>query len=246
MSFQDHFSRQSEAYRQGRPAYPAELFEYLVSLAPAKEICWDCATGNGQAAVSLSRYFKKVIATDGSEEQIKNAIKGDNIEYRVATAEESGLDEHSIDLITVATAAHWFDHDKFYAEVRRVIKPKGVLALWAYADPVIKNDINKLMTWFMYDYLLDYWPQDRNYIRAGYETLPFPFEQIEAPDFFLKMQWSKEQLLNWVKTWSAYNKYLEKNHSDPIEVLLPGLNLLWKEGETKEMTRKVHLKCARL
>jgi ubiquinone/menaquinone biosynthesis C-methylase UbiE len=246
MSFQDHFSQQSEAYRQGRPAYPAELFEYLVSLAPSHETCWDCATGNGQAAVSLSPYFKKVIATDGSAEQIRNAIKKGNIEYRVATAEESGLAENSIDLVTVATAAHWFNHDRFYAEVRRVIKPGGILAIWAYADPVINNEVDKLMTWFMYDFLLDYWPQDRNYIRTGYETLPFPFNPMETPDFFLKMEWNKQQLLNWAKTWSAYSKYVEKNHTDPLEVLMPRLNTLWRDEETKQMSRKVHLKCARL
>jgi len=69
MTFKDHFSKQAEVYAKARPTYPDELFEYLAGLAPAKKLCWDCATGNGQAALPLSRYFNKVAATDGSQQQ---------------------------------------------------------------------------------------------------------------------------------------------------------------------------------
>ena len=124
MSFQDHFSRQSGIYLKARPTYPDELFAYLASLAPSNEVCWDCATGNGQAAISLASHFKKVIATDGSQQQIDKAIQKEGVEYRVGTAEDSFLKDKSIDLITVATAAHWFNHDKFYAEALRVAKDR--------------------------------------------------------------------------------------------------------------------------
>ena len=158
IDFKDFFSRQSDIYLKARPTYPDELFEYLVSISPSSEICWDCGTGNGQAAISLAKYFKKVIATDGSEKQIKNAILKENIEYVVANAEESGLPSHSADLITAATAAHWFDHDKFYAEVNRVAKPNAVIAVWAYSEAIIEPAVDKLMAWFMYDFLENYWP----------------------------------------------------------------------------------------
>ncbi len=156
MDFKDFFSRQSDIYLKARPTYPDELFEYLVSISSSSEICWDCGTGNGQAAISLAKYFKKVIATDGSDKQIKNAILKENIEYVVANAEDSGLPEHCADLITAATAAHWFDHDKFYAEVERVAKPNAIIALWAYSEAIIAPPIDKLMAWFMYQFLENY------------------------------------------------------------------------------------------
>lgn len=246
MEFQDHFSRQAEMYLKARPTYPDDLFEYLASISPANEFCWDCATGNGQAAISLAKHFKKIIATDGSEKQIKNAIAINNIEYRIRTAEESGLENCSVDLITVATAAHWFNHDLFYAEVERVAKPKGVLAVWAYSEANISTDIDKMMEWFMYEFLYDYWPYGRWYVRNSYTTLPFPFSPIKTPEFVCRTNWNKQQWLNYIMSWSAYNNYVAKHNTDPIEVLLPKLNRLWNEGETKQITWPLHLKCAHI
>lgn len=246
MSFQDHFSRQSEIYLKARPTYPDELFEYLASLAPGDQLCWDCATGNGQAAISLAHYFQKVIATDGSEKQIQNAISANNIEYKVATAEESGLPDHSVDLITVATAAHWFDHDKFYKEARRVSKDNGILAVWTYSEAIVTPEIDTLMAWFMYDFLEKYWPDGRWYVRNRYETLPFPFTPIKTPDFVCKMNWNKAHWIDYIKSWSSYNNYTAKHNTDPLEVLLPKLNLLWNDTEVKPVLWNLHLKCARL
>lgn len=246
MAFQDHFSKQSNIYLQARPTYPDELFSYLAGLAEHKTLCWDCATGNGQAAISLAKYFDKVIATDGSEKQIANAIRAANIEYRVDTAEQSGLADSSTDLITVATGAHWFNHDLFYAEAERVAKPNGVLAVWTYSEAGITPEIDTLMEWFMYDYLHDYWPDGRWYVRNKYKTLPFPFAQIDSPQFYCRMQWDLQHWLNYVKSWSAYTAYVTKHSTDPLQVLLPKLQALWTEGESKEIVWPLHLKCARL
>src|SRR6201999_343775 len=98
---------------------------------------------------------------------------------------------NSVDLITVATAAHWFNHDEFYKEVQRVAKPDAIIAVWAYAEANISPETDKLMEWFMYDYLADYWPPGRWYIRESYETLPFPFQQIKTPDFKCRFDWAK-------------------------------------------------------
>jgi methylase of polypeptide subunit release factors len=73
MTFKDHFSKQAADYAKFRPRYPHEMFEYLGSLAPRRQLAWDCGTGNGQAAVGLATMFDRVIATDASEKQISNA-----------------------------------------------------------------------------------------------------------------------------------------------------------------------------
>jgi len=244
MNFKDHFSRQADIYLKARPTYPDELFEFLASISPAKELCWDCATGNGQAAVSLAKHFKKVIATDGSEKQIANAIAKENIKYHVVTAEESGLENHSADLISAATAVHWFNHNLFYKEAVRVAKPNGVLAVWTYSSATINAEIDEVMEWFAYTYLYDYWPDGRWYVRNQYKTLPFPFEEMKAPDFFCHMNWNKEQWLNYLRSWSSYNNYIAKHNSDPIEILLPKLNPLWNDTEIREVKWPLHLKCS--
>ena len=117
MTFKDHFSKQSADYAKFRPRYPQELFEYLASISPTRHLAWDCATGNGQAAVGLASVFDRVIATDASEKQIANAQRHERVEYRVALAEESKLKSTSVDLIMVAQALHWLDFPRFYDEV---------------------------------------------------------------------------------------------------------------------------------
>ncbi len=96
MTFKDHFSKQAADYAKFRPRYPRELFEYLSSVAPSRALAWDCATGNGQAAVELAEVFDRVIATDASEEQIANAQSHKIVEYRVAPAENNASNQRRL------------------------------------------------------------------------------------------------------------------------------------------------------
>ena len=102
------YSPYAKEYAQSRLRYPAELFKYLASLVDRRDLAWDCATGNGQAVLELVKHFDRVIATDISTEQIKQATLHPQVEYRVARSEQSGLVENSVDLVTVASAIHWF------------------------------------------------------------------------------------------------------------------------------------------
>src|SRR5437660_11374619 len=147
MSFKDHFSKQAADYAIFRPGYPQELFNYLGNIAASRQLAWDCATGNGQAAVGLAGVFYRVIATDASEKQISNAQPHERVEYRVAPAENSGIKSGTIDLVMIAQALHWFDLDRFYTEARRVLKPDGVLAASDYnllhINPAIDEVVNR-------------------------------------------------------------------------------------------------------
>src|SRR5262245_54646169 len=109
MSFKDHFSGHADSYEAYRPTYPDTLFAHLASIAPGQVMAWDCATGNGQAAVPLARHFKSVVATDPSVKQLGQARRQDSILYAVAHAERTPLPRGSVDLVTVAQALHWFD-----------------------------------------------------------------------------------------------------------------------------------------
>src|SRR5215470_9845268 len=132
MSFKDHFSRLAAQYSAYRPSYPASLFAYLAQCCPEHQVVWDCACGNGQATLGLAEQFDRVIATDASPQQVAAAPSRDNVTYRVARAEDSGIEPSSLDLVTVAQALHWFNLDDFYREVTRVLKPSGILAVWTY------------------------------------------------------------------------------------------------------------------
>jgi ubiquinone/menaquinone biosynthesis C-methylase UbiE len=132
----DNFGRQADKYARYRPKYPDGLFEYLAEMCPQRDLAWDCATGSGQAAISLARHFSRVTATDISARQIAQAAPHPNVTYRVSPAHLSGLPDASADVVTVATALHWLDLDLFYAEVTRVMKPGGVFAAWCYLDAV--------------------------------------------------------------------------------------------------------------
>ena len=227
-AFSDHFSRVASDYAAYRPQYPAELFAFLSSLAPARNTAWDCATGSGQAAIGLAAHFARVIGTDASAAQIAAADQLPHVEYRVAPAEASGLADRSIDLVAVAQAAHWFDLDRFYAEVRRVVAPAGVLALWSYGvHSVDAGPIDDAVGRFYTEVVGPYWPPERRLIEEGYRTIPFPFSEIEAPPFTLAATWTLPELMGYLRTWSATTRYRERVGHDPVALLEQKLLPLW-------------------
>ena len=171
MTFKDHFSDQASDYARFRPNYPHELFAYLGSLVLARECAWDCGTGSGQAAVALAEFFDRVVATDASEKQILSATKSSRVEYPIAPAENSGLSSHSLDLIAVAQALHWFDLDAFYMEAKRVLKPDGILAVWCYGLLEIGPEIDAIINRFYREIVGPYWPPERKSSRVA--TKPF-------------------------------------------------------------------------
>lgn len=229
-SFQDHFGSVAGAYAAARPTYPAMLFEWLAGQCAHHDHVWDCATGSGQAAVALAGHFVRVTATDASADQIAAAKPDAHITYRVASAEASGLDDASVDLVTIAQALHWFDLDRFYAEVRRVLKPEGVITAWTYgvqrADDVA---IDGVVQKFYGETLGPYWPHERAIVERGYRDLPFPFTRIATPTFVMQRQWSLDLLLAYFASWSAVARYKTARGHDPVTELRPVLAAVWGE-----------------
>jgi len=235
VSFKDHFSKQAADYAIFRPGYPQELFDYLGSIAPIRQLAWDCGTGNGQAAVGLASVFDRVIATDASEKQIANAQPHEEVEYRVAAAENSGIESDTIDLIMVAQALHWFDLDHFYAEARRVLKPHGVLTSSAYnllhIDPAIDEVVNR----YYYEVVGPFWPPERKLVE-NFDQVPFPFQEIDPPKFEMTAQWNLDHLVGYLRSWSSTQRFIAAKGSDPLKQIMDELRAAWG---TPEQTRNV-------
>ncbi|AVQ13949.1 Methyltransferase domain protein [Leptospira santarosai] len=246
MNFKDHFSSHSSSYSEFRPGYPLELFSYLKNLVPNAKTVWDCGTGTGQAAVFLAATFEKVIATDPSTNQISNAEPRKNVEYRVCKAEESALKNHEVDMITVAQAFHWFDFDPFYKEAARVGKKNGVLAIWGYGLHRITPEIDALIDKLYNEIVGSYWPPERRYVEEEYKTISFPFEKISPPPFSMKEEWTVDQLLGYLRTWSSVQKYIQKNESDPVLLVEAEIRNVWGSTRTKIVEWPLFFKIGKL
>lgn len=243
MSFKDHFSGHAAQYARFRPHYPRSLFEYLAKIAPARERAWDCATGNGQAAIGLAEYFGEVIATDASAQQITNAEPRSNIIYRAAAAEASGLETARVDLVTVAQALHWFDRTAFFREVNRVLQPRGVIAVWAYTLLKITTEIDEVVDHFYYETTDPFWPPERAIVDDGYRAIEFPFQELTPPSFELEENWTLDQLLGYLRTWSATQRFIKERGFDPVTNLESDLLPKWgKREQTRAVRWPLHLR----
>ena len=235
MSFKDHFSRQAADYAIFRPGYPRELFDYLGSIAPGRQLAWDCGTGNGQAAVGLASVFDRVIATDASENQIANAEQHERVEYHLAPAENSGIESETIDTIMVAQALHWFDLDRFYAEAQRVLKPNAVLAASAYNLLQIEPAIDEVVNRYYYEVVESFWPPERKLVE-GFADLPFSFHELDPPKFEMRASWNLDHLAGYLRTWSSTQRFIAATGRDPLKEIMDELRVAWG---APEQTRKV-------
>ena len=231
MEFKDHFSSQASAYAKFRPTYPRALFAFIATHSPNDRQALDVATGNGQAAVGLAEFFQKVVALDASSAQIASAQPHDRVEYRVASAGATGLPAHSCAAITVAQAMHWLELERFYAEARRVLMSRGVLAFWAYNYLQITPAVEAVIKHYHDEVVGPWWPPERKTVGRGYLALPFPFEEIAHPDFQIEARWTLDHLLGYLRSWSATQSYLVAKKSDPLEVVRHDLARAWGDPD---------------
>ena len=214
---------------------------------PRRRVVWDCGTGNGQAAKDLARYFDRVIATDASAAQLSNAIPVRNVEYRVAKAESSGLADRSVDATTVAQALHWFELEPFYAEVRRVTVPGGILAAWSYGSASAGEDIESLLRGLEDGTLAGYWDDRRRLVDEGYRTVAFPFPEIATPVMQLRKEWTLSQLGGYLRSWSAVAKFVQERGQDPVAPVLEQLGKHWGSPDrTRTVTWPLAIRVGRI
>ncbi|HJZ60047.1 MAG TPA: class I SAM-dependent methyltransferase [Gemmataceae bacterium] len=235
-NFKDHFSGHAADYRAFRPVYPPGLFAFLASVAPDRNLVWDCGTGSGQAAVGLAEHFAKVFATDASAKQLGQVEPHPRVEYVVAPAEKCPLADHTADLVTVTQALHWFDFDRFYAEVRRVCRPLGLLAATCYYEPSAGPGVDPVLRRWE-DFVRPYWTPERKWVDAGYRTIPFPFPELASPPFELSVESNLAQFLGYLGTWSAAKLCAKALGFDPLTRFGPEFAAVWGDPATVRTVR---------
>ncbi|MDC0712574.1 class I SAM-dependent methyltransferase [Stigmatella sp. ncwal1] len=236
-AFKDHFSTHASGYAAHRPTYPRALVDALANVAPDTRVALDCGCGTGQLSVLLAERFAHVVATDASAGQIDHARPHPQVKYRVAKAEHSGLPASSVDLVTVAQAAHWLDLEPFYEEVRRVARPGAILALITYGVLHVEGDVDEQVQRFYWDTVGPHWPPERRHVEDGYRSLPFPFAEVPVPPVTMEVLWRREDLLGYVDTWSAMRALEKAAGREPFDAFASALAQSWGPSEQRRRVR---------
>lgn len=228
----DHYGGHAKDYARYRPTYPETLFEQILAHSSARDIAWDCGTGNGQVAGRLVQDFDRVVATDISQRQLDHAQPHERVVYRCCPAQQSGLTPNSVDLVCVATAVHWFDQNSFYKEVERVLKPGGVLAVWTYGRGINGPPSIARLIAHLSDHIVgEDWPTGIEWVDRRYEDLPFPFPSVNLAPIEFRLLWSLQDILGWIDTWSAVSRYRKRKGENPLVGLEEQLSEVWPKPD---------------
>ena len=241
-AFPDYFSGHAALYARARPNYPERLIAEIAALAPAHELAWDAGTGSGQAARLLARHFRHVHATDASAKQVLQAEPHPQIDFAVALSEQCSLPDDSCDLVLAGNSLHWFDRDRFFGEAERVLRPGGVLAAigygWFYVDPVVDEIIGRTLL----KPLEPMWAGANQLLIDGYRTMSFPGTEVRLTPSALHLRWTREQLEDYVRSWSA----VQRSAPTLVDDVSAELAAAWPHSEERHVFMPIIARAARL
>jgi|GEM_PF-11972 len=243
----EHFQTGAQNYALYRPSYPVELAETLAELTPKRDMAIDMGCGTGQLSLLLTEHFQQVVANDVSAEQIAQAQKHPKIDYRHESAEHTSVKSNSADLIVAAQAAHWFNLDDFYQEVKRIARPNAVLALISYGVPYLEGSANTPFQQFYWQKIAPFWPPERRHVENAYNDFAFPFETIQAPQFFIYRDWELNNFMGYLKTWSATRNAIYAGHEQLLALLQQDLSSYWGTNKAKQrITWPINMRIGRV
>jgi ubiquinone/menaquinone biosynthesis C-methylase UbiE len=230
--------KHTQDYAIYRPNYPLSLVEKIMESAMlhnGSATVVDIGCGSGQLTLQLAKYAMEknwnnaihIIGLDPSVNQIENAVKclpeeyGNIVEYRVSSAEHTGLESNSVDVITVAQALHWFNLDQFFAEVDRLLKPDGILAAVTYDLNYFDVPEAQKELLYLYNHILGkYWSPKRKMVDDNYASIDFPYSQtLQRFMIPLRKTMSLSNYINYLNTWSSIQNYRKENPDQQVNIL---------------------------
>jgi hypothetical protein len=158
------------------------------------------------------------------------------VTYRVAPAERSGLDEASVDLVTVGQALHWFARKEFFEEVKRVGVAGGAVAVWVYDLFELPGKAGAVVRAF-HDRMRSFWPPERALVISRYADIVFPFEEIPVPPVEMTAEWNLERSIGYLSTWSAVKAFQKATGEDPVAAVEPELAAAWGDPAAEKTVR---------
>ena len=230
----DLFSGHAEQYRNARPGYPKNLYDYLANRCHNHKCAWDAATGNGQAAIDLVQYFAQVEASDVSRQQIEQAISHERISYSVQQSENTNYPDQYFDFVCVFQALHWFNHPNFWKEVKRVLKPNGVFAACGYSWLKTDPQIDQVLQTHIHPNIHSYWAPQARLLWDRYEGIEFPFANMETRVFNTNIQWSLKELFAYITSWSATVYCVKENGDKFLQSAYRAFLDVWGNPQTKK------------
>ncbi|GFV07481.1 putative methyltransferase DDB_G0268948 [Trichonephila clavipes] len=232
-------------YRKDTPTELIEkILDYLKEKIPEPlETAADVGCGSGQSTVILAPSFKQVHGMDVSAAQIRQAEATrslPNICYGVCPAEELPLKDGSVQLLTAATSMHWFKVDLFLTEVRRVLCDNGVLAVYGYmsmkpdfGDPEVEAQLDSLYAEFSKTLRPYHVSASVEMFENKYKDVNFPFEEVvRCPDVRCHFEGRLVDIVNYVSTWSGFQKCKKENNQLATECIGDFQNRLYEIGAT--------------
>ncbi|RFU34686.1 hypothetical protein B7463_g1652, partial [Scytalidium lignicola] len=252
-TFRFYKSAQAEKYAGARPSYSPMLYEHIFAKHAASGggfgLVIDVGCGPGSATRDLAPAFEHAVGLDPGEGMINVARerggetqKGEKIRFEVSEAERiasvPGLPLGEVDLITAATAAHWFDMKKFWGQAAQLLKPGGTVAIWlrgrSYAHPDMPHgaEVNKIQKAFelvLEPYML---PGNRlSYDLYDNLVLPWtadPTQSAFPKDKFQRFEWDRNGLSDGKDFFGGSREY-------PLEVYEQALGTVsavtrWREA----------------
>src|SRR5690606_19595014 len=158
-------------------------------------------------------------AADISQSQLDHARRAEDVHYSLQPAERADFEAATFALITVAQAVPGVDVEQYYAEARRASKHKGLLALVGYEPIHITPEVDKVVRHFYKEIIGEFWDTERRYLEQKYQTIPFPFRELETPEIYNIKLWHFETLIGYLKTWSAVQHFITAKGFDPVDVI---------------------------
>jgi len=201
-TFRSYGKDESKRYAQLRLAYHPSVYESVIAQHKSNggklDNLLDVGCGPGLATRDLAAYFNHGVGIDPGESMIEVAQSMDiktatsePVTFKLTSAEEmAGIEDNSIDVITAANAAHWFDMPAFWRRAAQVLRPGGSVALWTSGEMVAHSDtpnfvkINEAFKKWQKDYLEAHYGTGNFLVRDQYKSLVMPWDAIPQTEPF--------------------------------------------------------------